>query len=271
MTALQKNSHYILSYKAGQWEESRKKIVGEQAISLTVNNETWLTFMCTPSDLEALAVGFLFNEEIIDTIDEVASVRVCPEETNIDVWLNRSVKKPENWTRTTGCSGGETALQPNTRRMGSVVPPDGAWLPAEGVGGLIELLSEVQDLYRESGGVHTSALSDGDKIIIAAEDIGRHNTLDKIAGRYLMERINPARKIILTTGRISSEMIQKAGRMGAGMVISRTSPSSLSVQMADELGITLIGYARRERFTVYTHPERILSAPKGEKLINEAG
>ncbi len=270
MTVEQKNTLKTLSYKAGQWEESRKKIVEEKAIGLTVNNEAWLTFMCTPTDLEALAVGFLFNEAIIDTMDEVASVRVCPEETNIDVWLNRSVKKPENWTRTSGCSGGETAVQPDTPRGGSVVPHDGARLPADRVGELIELLSEVQDLYRESGGVHTSALSDGDKIIIAAEDIGRHNTLDKIAGRYLQERINPVRKIILTTGRISSEMIQKAGRMGAGMVISRTSPSSLSVQMADELGITLIGYARRDRFTVYTHAERILSAPTDEKLISEA-
>lgn len=96
--------------------------------------------------------------------------------------------------------------------------------------------------------------------MIAAEDIGRHNTLDKIAGRYIMERINPVRKIIVTTGRISSEMIQKAGRIGAEVVISRTSPSSLSVQMADELGITLIGYARRDRFTIYTHREVILSA-----------
>jgi FdhD protein len=99
------------------------------------------------------------------------------------------------------------------------------------------------------------------KILIAAEDIGRHNTLDKIAGRYIMERINPVRKIIVTTGRISSEMIQKAGRIGAGVVILRTSPSSLSVQMADELGITLIGYAQRDRFTIYAHPEGILSAP----------
>ena len=103
-------AEYVLSYKAGQWEEKRTNIISEQSINLTVNNELWLTFMCTPTDLEALAIGFLYNEEIIETMDEVASVRVCPEETNIDVWLNRSVKKPENWTRTTGCSGGETSV-----------------------------------------------------------------------------------------------------------------------------------------------------------------
>ena len=269
MTTVQKHTLNVLSYKAGQWEATRKNIISEQSISLTVNNELWLTFMCTPTDLEALAIGFLYNEEIIETMNEVASVRVCPEETNIDVWLNRSVKKPENWTRTTGCSGGETSVGDKPLQAGNAVVKGGAWLPAEKVGELIELLSEVQDLYREAGGVHTSALSDGDKIIIAAEDIGRHNTLDKIAGRYVMERIRPERKVILTTGRISSEMIQKAGRIGAGIVISRTSPSSLSVSMADEMGITLIGYARRDRFTIYAHPENILSVPLGENLTSE--
>ncbi len=225
--------------------------------------------MCTPTDLEALAIGFLYNEEVIETMDEVASVRVCPEETNIDVWLNRSVKKPENWARTTGCSGGETSVGNKPLQVGNADTKGGTWLAGEKVGELIELLSEVQDLYRESGGVHTSALSDGDKIVIAAEDIGRHNTLDKIAGRFIMERIHPERQIILTTGRISSEMIQKAGRIGAEVVISRTSPSSLSVRMADELGITLIGYARRDRFTVYTHAEKIEHVTFGDHLTSE--
>lgn len=109
MTPVQKKILNTLSYQAGTWEEKRTNIISEQSINLTVNNEPWLTFMCTPTDLEALAVGFLYNEEIIETMDEVASVRVCPEETNIDVWLNSSVKKPENWTRTTGCSGAKQA------------------------------------------------------------------------------------------------------------------------------------------------------------------
>jgi FdhD protein len=265
-----KNILTTLFYQAGQWEEKRTNIIGEQLISLTVNNEPWLTFMCTPTDLEALAVGFLYNEEIIETVEEVASVRVCAEETNIDVWLNHSVKKPDHWTRTSGCSGGKTSMGQILPQVGKQVRWDGAELQAERVGELIDKLSKVQNLYRESGGVHTSVLSDGEKILIAAEDIGRHNTLDKIAGQYIMERINPEKKIILTTGRISSEMIQKAGRIGAGVVISRTSPSSLSVQMADELGITLIGYARRDRFTIYTHPEKIVPVPSAADMNREA-
>jgi FdhD protein len=122
---------------------------------------------------------------------------------------------------------------------------------------LVELLFEAQDLYRTSGGVHTSALSDSQRILVKAEDIGRHNTLDKIAGHCLLEGIACERRIVLTTGRISSEMLQKSARLGASIIISRTSPSSLSIEMAEKWGMTLIGYARRNQFNVYTHPERI--------------
>jgi FdhD protein len=112
-------------------------------------------------------------------------------------------------------------------------------------------------MYKETGGIHTSALSDGEKILAVSEDIGRHNTLDKIAGLCLISDIWPKPRIVLTTGRISSEMLQKTARIGAPVIISRTSPSSLSVQMADQMGIMLIGYARSNQFNIYTHPEQI--------------
>jgi len=98
--------------------------------------------------------------------------------------------------------------------------------------------------------------SDGKQIVLVAEDIGRHNTLDKLAGMCLLQNSWPEPRILITTGRISSEMLQKAARMGAPILISRTSPSSLSIEMAERYGITLIGYARRQRFNVYTHPQR---------------
>lgn len=244
-------------------------VISERAVSLTVNNENWLTFMCTPVDLETLAVGFLFNEEIIQRIEDVASVRVCPGGDNIDVWLNVPAKKPQNWIRTSGCSGGETSIGKGNHNKTLPRPLNGKLVPPEKVGSLIHQLREAQDLYRKTGGVHTSALSDGETLFIIAEDIGRHNTLDKLAGRCLLQDIRVSSKIILTTGRISSEMIQKASRIEASMVISRTSPSSLSVQMADALGITLIGYARQERFNVYTHPERLLSVKPAEMATSE--
>jgi len=214
--------------------------------------------MCTPVLLEAMAVGFLFNEGVIDAMDEVSDVRVCEHGDNVDVWLNHAVDKPTKWTRTSGCSGGMTAVE-SIARPRAVSAPNGLVLPASGISHLVEMLFDAQDLYRETGGVHTSALTDGERIILSAEDIGRHNTLDKIAGMCLMQNVWPERRILITTGRISSEMLQKAVRLGASILISRTSPSSLSIELAEKWGITLIGYARRNRFNLYAHSERILT------------
>jgi FdhD protein len=237
------------------------EIIVETPVSLTVNGEVWLTFMCTPVDLEAMAVGFLFNEGVIQNSEEIVQVRLCASGDNVDVWLNHDSSKPKKWRRTSGCTGGVTAIE--SEKITPVVGNrNGTTLTPKQICNLVADLFTAQDLYRKSGGVHTSALSDGRKIILSAEDIGRHNTLDKIAGHYLLEKIHLPRKILITTGRISSEMLQKSARLGATVVISRTSPSSLSIQMADTLGITLIGYARRDNFRVYTHPYRISGISK---------
>ena len=227
----------------------------EAPVALTVNGQVWLTFMCTPADLEALAIGFLFNEGVIDGMQAVADVRVCEHGDNVDVWLHQPAEQPAHWRRTSGCAGGQTAVE-TLAPAGPV--PDGITLTPAQVEHLTTLLSESQELYRQSGGLHASLLSDGETVIAAAEDIGRHNTLDKIAGKCLLQDLRPARRVLVTTGRISSEMLQKAARLGAPVIISRTAPSSLSVELADKRGMTLIGYARRGQFNVYTHHERII-------------
>ena len=191
---------------------------------------------------------------------EVLDVRICEHGDNVDVWLRRDVPKPDSWTRTSGCTGGVTAVA-SLQRPEPAFAAEEFTLPPAQISRLVEMLFESQELYRESGGIHTSALSDGKNIILSAEDIGRHNTLDKIAGLCLMENIWPAKRILVTTGRISSEMLQKAARMGAKVIASRTSPSSLSIELAEAWGITLIGYARRNRFNLYTHPERFGRKP----------
>ena len=230
-------------------------VIVEQSVALTVNGDVWMEFMCTPIDLEALAVGFLYNERIIDSLSEVVDVRVCEHRDNVDVWLDHTAEKPRSWRRTSGCTGGVTAVlasaEPSISSNGWVVTP-------AQITHLIQNMFEAQELYRLSGGVHSSCLSDGERIYVTMEDIGRHNTLDKIAGRCLIENIHLSNKIILTTGRISSEMLQKAARLKAAILVSRTSPSSLSIALANQVGITLIGYARRNGFNVYSHPQRVL-------------
>ncbi|HEY5983310.1 MAG TPA: formate dehydrogenase accessory sulfurtransferase FdhD [Anaerolineales bacterium] len=255
MIAPQQQIH-LDRYEFRKWEPLDSETIVESPVSLTVNGKPWLTFMCTPTELEALAIGFLYNEGVITEMGEVADVRLCEHGDNVDVWLNRSIPQPRSWRRTSGCTGGVTAVD-------ALAIPDVHFDPVlpnfapEVIGELVDLLFESQELYRETGGVHTSMLSDGETVVLSAEDIGRHNTLDKIAGLCLMRAIWPETRVLLTTGRISSEMLQKAARLRAPILISRTSPSSLSIEMARRYGITLIGYARRQRFNVYSNPQRV--------------
>ena len=244
----------IHKFSHGESEQVDDGIIVEQSVSLTVNGKVWLTFMCSPVDLEALAVGFLFNEDIISSMDEVADVRVCEHFDNVDVWLTRSPEEPKNWRRTSGCTGGYTAA---VLEEVHPVPPDNLVVTPDEILGLIRDMFESQDIYRHAGGVHSSALASKDGMIFQLEDVGRHNTLDKIAGKLLLDSLQIHPKILLTTGRISSEMLQKAARMKASMLVSRTSPTSMSIDLAQRLGITLIGYARGHRFNVYTHSKRV--------------
>jgi len=254
MLAPQKPIRYE-RYEFNKWASFDAETIVETPVSLTINGEAWITFMCTPVNLEAMAVGFLYNEGIIEKMDEVADVRVCEHGDNVDIWLNHDAQQPTSWRRTSGCTGGVTAVDALARPDIIFDGSRPVFQPAV-IEHLVEMLFDSQELYRETGGVHTSALSDGEKILVSAEDIGRHNTLDKIAGLCLMNNIWPDTRILITTGRISSEMLQKAARLQAPILISRTSPSSLSIEMAERYGITLIGYARRQRFNVYSNAQR---------------
>ncbi len=248
-------SSQFLRYRAGQWETLGRGVIAETPVSLTVNGKVWITLMCTPKELEALAIGFLFNEGIVKKKEDVELIQVCPQGDNVDVWLKQVVEQPKQWRRTSGCTGGATAVIPDGLRPEL---RDGFVLEPRAIHRFVEMLTHAQQLYREVGGVHTSVLSDGERAVVSAEDVGRHNSLDKIAGRCLLDSIDLPRRVLITTGRISSEMLQKAARMGASVVVSRTSASSLSVSMAEKWGITLIGYARWDQFIGYTHLERLL-------------
>jgi len=261
----------VYRYEGARCQSFETQVVTETSVTLSVNGDDWLALLCTPLDIEALAVGFLFNEGMIQSKAEIASVRVCPTGDNVDVWLTHAVEKPAQWRRTSGCTGGVTGVSTEiTPVVNSQPSSEGMKLTPEQVTALVNKLFAAQDLYQTAGGVHTSALSDGKSILIAAEDIGRHNTLDKIAGRCLLDGVNPRQRVLITTGRVSSEMMQKAARIGASVVISRTAPSSLSIQIAEQSGITLIGYARRDRFTVYCHPQRVIAGNSEEPACMEA-
>lgn len=236
---------------------TEEAVIYEKPVNLFVNGNQWLTFMCTPSNIKELAVGFLFNEDKIASKKEIANIHVCNNQDIVDVWLHHSVEQPISWKRTSGCTGGYSSLE-QTKNKPSF-QPGSPKLSTHNIQDLINKFNKSQNLYKVTGGVHASAISDGKDIIKVMEDIGRHNTLDKLSGFYILEQIAAIPLAILSTGRISSEMLLKASQLGTPILISRTSATSLSVEMAADFGITLIGYARGNRLTVYSHPDRILT------------
>ncbi len=236
-------------------ESIQTNIAVEYPVSLTVNGEIWLTFQCTPQFLEALAVGFLYNEGFIFSLDEVANIHVCDSKDNVDIWLNHSVKKPLSWKRTSGCHGGTTSMDLDRDNFQPITHP--APSSPQQIFSLVDEFLTKQPPHSESGGVHTSALADHGHIHLLLHDIGRHNSFDKIAGFILLEKIRLENPAILTSGRASSDMLQKTIRMQIPYLITMRSTSRTGIELAEEWGITLISGARRGRFTILAHPERI--------------
>ena len=117
-------------YEFRKWKTFDAETIVEAPVSLTVNGQVWLTFMCTPVHLEAMSVGFLYNEGIIESMQEVEDVRVCEHGDNVDVWLNRSVEQPQSWRRTSGCTGGVTAVD-TLARVDVSFDEDQPKIPAE--------------------------------------------------------------------------------------------------------------------------------------------
>jgi FdhD protein len=258
----------------------RRPVIAETPWILYLDGREVLTFMCSPVRLHALALGFLLSERIIAGLDDIWQLKVfldedrvhfvfpeaglndelalpaCAEATgSIDVRLRcPAPPRPERRVLTSGCGGGITFDD-----FSGDHPPltSALTITVDAVTALMRELNYRASLYRTSRGVHTSALSDGKDLLVVAEDVGRHNTLDKIRGECMLANIPTHDRILLTSGRISSEMIAKARKMSVPIVISRTSPTALSVRLAQQWGITLIGYVRAPRLRVYTGAERV--------------
>jgi FdhD protein len=231
-----------------------KEVVREVPVTVYVNGSEWITFLCTPRNLRNLALGFLYLEGIISGLDEVVLLRVCDDEETIEARLTHEVELPTRRVLTSGCGGGTTFADLTARA--DAVDSALTVTPSQ-ILGLMHQLYEEADLYRATGGVHTSALSDGEQLLVVASDVGRHNTLDKIQGQCLLEGMDTRDRILLTTGRLSAEMLNKAAKMRVPVLASRTSPTDLAVELAQAWDITLVGYVRGQHMHVYSGEERV--------------
>lgn len=237
-------------------------VIEETLVDLYVNGQELATVMCSPIDQEALALGFLYTEGVIESLDDVAIVQANVPRTVVDVFLSHAeFKPPRRMILTSGCGGGIT-LQYLTESY-PALESDFVTTPDVILARMRDLQGAAR-LYNLVRGVHTAVLSNAERLLVSAEDVGRHNAIDKIAGKALQAGIDSRDCILLTSGRISSEMLSKARRMNIPLVVSRTAPTSTAVRLAEVWNICIVGYVRRGGMRVYTHPQRLNLTPESE-------
>lgn len=246
---------YVL-YSGGVRRPVEDAVIEEALVCIHINGEELARFMCTPRELDELALGFLRSEGFIHSLNDIRVLTVSANRNCVDVWLrDLSFRPPARRIITSGCGGGVTFDDLSQRQapLNSHVT-----FRPEQIVAMMQELNHAAELYKLARGVHTSALSDGHQLLLVAEDVGRHNTIDRLWGKAMKQGIATEGRMLLTTGRISSEMLAKVAKMGVPVVASRTSPTSLSVELGRTWNITVLGYVRRPRFRIYTAPERIV-------------
>ena len=237
-----------LTVRGGRTTEVAAEVVREQPLTVYVNGEKFLTLLCSPMMLEALVVGYLWMEKVIARLDEVVALEVSAVDGRADVTLAAPVTLPTERILTSGCGGGITFRIDH--RLFPRLASSLTVRPAQLALGMKQLFQAAEH-YQKSRGIHGAALHDGQRLLVVAEDVGRHNAVDKVKGRALLEGIETRDRILLSTGRISSEMLLKAARMGVPVVASRTSPTEMAVALAEQLNITVCGYVRPDTLNLY--------------------
>jgi len=247
-------------YDRDGFRDSDQWVIKEQPVTLYLNEREMVTLLCAGHHLEELAVGFFRGEGFLQDPTDLDNVTVNEAEGKVLVSSRRSPSLTETlWqkrTITSGCGKGSIFYYAVDALMSKPVVSSIRITPDQ-VRARVEDLNRLSETYRRTHGVHNTALALPDRILLFRDDIGRHNAVDMIVGHSFLNAVPLQDKMLITTGRLTSEILIKAAKVGMPVVISRNTATSLAVELAESLGISLIGYARAGKFTVYSGFERI--------------
>lgn len=261
----------VLRVEADARTPRSDRIAVEAPLDIRLHAQPFVMTMRTPGDDTALAVGFLRAEGVIASADDIAHVRPLGDDDApdgvVDVTLQGAAldRLPEvlaarrQVTATSAC--GVCGRASATALAFEAAPIVAAWdVPVALVSSLPARLREQQATFDQTGGLHAAGVFTRDGVLVAAaEDVGRHNAVDKVLGRLLLQRALPlSSHILCVSGRASFELVQKAVMAGIPMLVAVSAPSSLAVELAAERNVTLAGFVRGAGFNLYTHPERVV-------------
>jgi len=235
-------------------EKTRKDdlVVRETFITIKLNGNKLVTLTASSCDLKELACGFIFSSGLIRNLTDILSIKEIGNEIEIET---KDVKKTnlDDQILTSGCGKGVLIY-------GSILDEkidSKLSISSRSISSLIKEFQQMSTVFKATGGVHSAAISDEKNILEFKEDIGRHNAIDKVIGNCLLKGISMNDKIILTSGRISSEIVIKIIRAGIPVLVSRAAPTDMGITLAKKAGVTLVGFARGKKMNVYTHPMRV--------------
>lgn len=252
-------------WRQGRVEQVADVVAEEVPVALTYHGIPHVVMLATPRDLEDLGVGFTYTEALVQAPAEIRGVEVAALddacELRLTIALERFselLRRQRNLTGRTGCGlcGTET-LEEAIRRPAHVGA--GIRLTATALHAAFKAMQSQQLLNAQAGSVHAAAWGvPGDGIRVVREDVGRHNALDKVVGSLLRSGADARAGFMVVSSRASYEMVQKAATAGVSLLAAISAPTALAIRLADDCGMTLIGFARDDSHVVYTHPERLL-------------
>jgi FdhD protein len=251
----------IVKYQDGQLQNIQDEIVTEFPLTIFVNNQEFATMVCTPTHFDEMVIGFLASEGVIRFKDDIKSINIDENRgyAYVELFAEMTTSQEYYSKRFIGscCGKSRQFYFHNDARTAKTSTATTILTPSQ----CISLMKEMQSssiVFQETGGVHNAALCTPEKMLVSRTDIGRHNALDKLYGYSLLNRVPVRDKVIVFSGRISSEVLVKAAKIGVGIVLSKSAPTDLALKLAEDLNITAVGFIRGDSFNVYSHPHRIV-------------
>ena len=255
----------ILRLAEQEGENIEDVVVREFPLTIILNEQELVTLLCSPTNLKYLAVGFLVSEGLLKSKDDIKRILVDDRRGVVRVEAEAELATDVLFKRfiTSGCGRG-ASFYSAADVQGQVKVESQVEISTYEVFDLVSQFQHRSQIYRATGGVHSAALCDTKSILVFSEDIGRHNAIDKVIGECLLTDIATTDHLIITSGRISSEILLKVAKRNIPIIISKSAPTDLGVRLADDLGVTLIGFVRGRRMNVYTNSWRVKTKQKEE-------
>lgn len=271
MAGLVSQLQKILKYSGQHLQELEDEVAVEFPLTIMVDGEEFATMVCTPTHLNELIIGFLASEGLIRFTDEIQSLSIDESRgfAYVELKRKRSIRQAHYSKRFIGscCGKSRQFYLQNDVQTAKTVMSSTPVTPEQCLYLMRQLQASSHD-FQATGGVHNAALCTAEELLLSRLDIGRHNALDKLYGYCLQHRIPLKDKIIAFSGRVSSEVLLKVSKIGIGIVLSKSAPTTLALDLAHDLGITVVGFIRGDTLNVYTHPEKIVSPSAGGPAMN---